>query len=331
MKNRQSSIVNRQSGRRKRTLSVAAAKSLGYEFDSITAADAGSGLDVTLVGLFRYKKYAAIKAAFERGQFLRNLAALAGVVETVSEAARKLGLSSGQVLRDILDTDIEAANLWNQRRLDTKIAAREGLITAAAAGNQAAIRAIENYLRDDAKPAPGGPDLNKLIQRQVADLFGCDRLTVRNWTDKQGCPRNVDGSFDLGAVIRWRLDYEKRKSGSHIEPADKLRDLKAEEKQLDIAERRGSLLDRDEVIAGLVARCQAMVSAFNYKRREVATMCHNQTIENIEDILGRFFDDIQRRQLELPDFLSLPEDAEAILKECFIILATEGTEVTEKG
>lgn len=311
-------------------MTVAAAKSLGYTCENLTAADTASGLDVTLAGLFRYKKYSAQKAAFERGQFLRNLEALAGVVETVSEAARKLGLAGGTALREILDTDSEAGNLWNQKRLDTKIKAREGLIVAAESGNQAAIRAIENYLRDDARPAASAPDMHKLTQKAIADLFDVDRLTVRNWTERHNCPRNVDGSFDLGSVIRWRLDFEKRKSGAHIEPADELRDLKAEEKRLNIAQRRGSLLDRDEVIAGLVARVQQMVTAFNYRRREVATMCHNQTVENIENILGRFFDDIQRRQLELPDFLELPAAAAEKLKECFKCLATEGTEVTEK-
>jgi len=320
MKNRKSKIANRKSSRRRRTLSVAAAKSLGYEFDSITAADAGSGLDVTLVGLFRYKKYENLKKAFERGQFLRNLAGLAGVVETVSEAARKLGLASGSALREILDTDLEAANLWNQRRLDTKIKAREGLITAAADGNQAAIRAIENYLRDDQRPASGGPDLHKLMQKDIADLFDVDRLTVRNWAERHNCPRNSDGSYDLASVIRWWRDFEKRRSGTHIEPADKLRDLKAEEKKLDLMERQHSLLDREEVISGLVARCQAMVGAFNYKRRELANMVHNQTIEGVEDILGRFFEDLQRQQLEVPEFLELPAAAAEKLKECFELL-----------
>ena len=311
MKNRKSKIANRKS------LSPVRAKSLGYEYDSITAADAGSGLDVTLAGLFRYKKYASIKAAFERGQFLRNLAGLAGVVETVSEAARKLDLASGQVLREILDTDLEAANLWNQRRLDTKIKAREGLITAAADGNQAAIRAIENYLRDDARPAAGGPDLHKLMQKDIADLFDVDRLTVRNWTDRHNCPRNVDGTFDLASVIRWWKQFEQRKSGPHVVSADPLRDMKTEEKRLDLAERRGELLDREEVISGLAARVQVMVGAFNYKRRELANMVHNQTIEGVEDILGRFFEDLQRQQLELPEFLSLPAEAEATLKLLF--------------
>jgi len=64
--------------RPRRSLTVAAAKSLGYLSENITAADADSGLDVTLAGLFRYKKYAHLKAAFERGQFLRNLEAEAG-------------------------------------------------------------------------------------------------------------------------------------------------------------------------------------------------------------------------------------------------------------
>jgi len=316
MKNRKSSIINRKS------LTAVAVKSLGYECENLTAADDASGLGITLAGLFRYKKYAKLKAAWQRGQFLRNLKALAGVVETVSEAARKLELSSGQELRDILDTDIEAANIWNQTRLDTKIKAREGLIAAAAEGNQAAIRAIENYLRDDQRPAAGGADFHKLIQKSVADLFDVDRLTVRNWTDRHNCPRNTDGTFDLASVIRWWKDFEKRKSGTHVEASDKLRDLKAEEKKLDLLERQHSLLDREEVIAGLVARAQNMVAAFNYKRRELANMVHNQTIEGVEDILGRFFEDLQRQQLEVPEFLELPEAAAERLKECFELLGS---------
>jgi len=328
--NRKSTIVNRQSRSRKAKLSIAAAKSLGYTSENQTAADAASGLDVTLAGLFRYKKYATQKKAFERGQFLRNLEALAGVVETVSEAARKLGLASGSALREILDTDIEAGNLWNQKRLDTKIKAREGLITAAEAGNQAAIRAIENYLRDDQRPAAAGPDLHKLMQKSIADLFDVDRLTVRNWTERHNCPRNADGSFDLASVIRWWKGYESRKSGAHVEPGDKLRTLKAEEKQLDIAQRRGELLDRNEVIAGLVARCQLAVGAFNYKRRELANMVHNQTVEGIEDILGRFFEDLQRQQLDVPEFLELPAEAAGKLQECFKLLTAENAETAEK-
>jgi len=290
----------------------------------MTAADAASGLDVTLAGLFRYKKYAAVKAAYERGRFLRELEDTASVVETVSEAARKLKLSSGAELRGILDSDAEAADIWQSRRLATRIETRKGLIAAAAAGNQAAIRVVENYLKDD-QAAPAGSDLTKLMQKEIAELFDVNRVTVNDWTNRHKMPRNADGSYNLYEIIRWYGEFARGKATGRMPTADTLRELKAEEKKLDIAARRGELLDRQEVIAGLVGRYQQMVTAFTYKRRQLATMCHNQTVENIEDILGRFFGDIRRKQLELPDFLDLPEAAEKKLVECFEILATEGT------
>lgn len=318
--------ANRKSkGRSRRALTAVKAKSLGYECEDLTAADAVSGLDVTLAGLFRYKKYAPLKKAFERGQFLRNLKAKAGVVDTVSEAASALKLASGQELRNILDRDDEAADIWYQKRLDTRIRVREAMLETAKGGNQAAIRVVENYLKDEDKGRPAGTDLTRLIQKDIADLFDVTRITVGDWSNKHKCPRNADGSYNLYEVIRWYAEFVKSKSTGRMLPADTMRDLKAEGLRLDLAERQHSLLDREEVIAGLVARCQAMVGAFNYKRRELANMVHNQTIEGVEDILGRFFEDLQRQQLEVPEFLELPAAAAEKLQECFNILTTKDT------
>lgn len=295
-------------------ISQAFSKRLGYISENLADADTIADTAIPLSEIF--KRNPKAEQAFGKGQFLRNLKSLASVVETVSEAARKLGLSSGAELRELIDTDPEVGDLWNQTRLNTKIAAREALLGAAKDGNQAAIRVVENYLKDDAK-VPAGPDMHHLSQKQVADLFDVDRITVRNWEIRDKLLRNSDGSYDLYAVLKWYKDYMARKSGAGAPAADTLRDMKAEQMKLDLAERKGQLLVREEVIAGLVARAQSMVSAFNYKRRELASMCHGQTVEGIEDILGRFFAELQRKQLELPDFLELPENAEKLLQQLF--------------
>jgi len=313
MKNPKPHIVNR-----KYKISQTAARRLGYECADLVEADSAAGLSRPLAKVLEKDPKAA--EAFEQGQFLRNLKALASVVETVSEAARKLGLSGGNELRELIDTDAEVGDLWNQTRLNTKIQAREALLEAAKDGNQAAIRVVENYLKDDAK-VPAGPDMRHLSQKQIAELFDVDRLTVRNWELRDKLMRNADGTYDLYDVLKWFKDYSERKAGTHVAPADELRDLKAAEKKLDLAERKKRLLPREEVIAGLVARVQAMVSAFNYKRRELASMCHGQTVQGIEDILNRFFEELQRKQLELPEFLELPAEAETKLAEIFEMLS----------
>jgi len=313
LKNRQLKTENRKSARRASRISQARVKRLGYECENMAAADVEANLSRGLADVLKVD--AKLVAAWERGRFLRNLEALAGVVETVSEAAGKLKLSSGQALRSILDSDPEAANIWDQTRLDTRIKTRQGLLKAVEDGNQQAIRVVENYLRDDQRAAAAGPDIKTMLQRQVAELFDVTRITVKNWVDRHGCPQNSDGSFDLGQVIKWNMNYQSRKAGGHIESTDKLRDLKAETMALALSEKKGELLPREEVIAGLIARWSNIVSAFRYKRRELATMCHNQTVEGIEDILGRFFAELQGRQLEIPEFLSLPAEAERKFRE----------------
>jgi len=321
---RQSKIVNRQS-RRRRSLSVAAAKSLGYLSENISQADADSGLDVTLAGLFRYKKYAHLKAAFERGQFLRNLKAIAGVVDTVSEAAAALKLSSGMELRNILDTDIEVADIWYQTRLDTRIRVREAMLQAAKDGNQKAIAVVENYLKDQDAQRPAGSDLTRLLQKEIADLFDVNRVTVNDWCNKQKCPRNSDGTHNLYEVIRWYGDYERGKTTGKMPSADTLRDVNAEINRLKLAKMRDELVEIEPVVAGLVKRWQVMVAAFQYKRRELATMCHGQTVDSMIDIFSRHFDDLQRQMLDVSDVLELPAAAEEKLKELFEIIATKVT------
>jgi DNA-binding transcriptional regulator YiaG len=266
------------------------------------------------------KRDQKLQESWERGQFLRNLKALASVVETVTEAAKKLGLSSGSELRDLLDSDSEISDLWSQTRLDTKIKAREALLEAAKAGNQAAIRVVENYLKDDQK-VPAGPDLHHLSQKLLAELFDIDRLTVRNWELRDKLPRNADGSYDLYVTVKWHKDYMARKSSLTAPAADTMRDMKTEQLRLDLEERKANLIARNDVIAGLVARVQAMVAALENKKRELASMCHGQTIEGIEDIIGRFFEELQRNQSEIPEFLEIPPEAEKKLQQCLEILS----------
>jgi len=308
-KNRKSKISNRKS-----QMTEASAQRLGYACKDIAEADAAAGIRPNLAKyLGRHPRF---KTAFERGRFLANLKALAGVVETVSEAAHKLGLVSGEALREILDSDAEAADIWSQTRLDTIIQARQALLTAAKEGNQTAIRAVENYLREEKQATGPAMDQMHLSQKEICELFSVSRVTLGEWQSKQGLPRNVDKTYNLPDMIRWYGEFCSRKQGGRILPADKLRDLKAEEKAIDLAERRGRLRDIEEVISGLAIRWQRIVGAFRYKRRELAMMVHGQTVERIEDALGRFFEDIQRAWCEkLPEFVDVPAEAEGKLNE----------------
>lgn len=322
--NRQSSIVNRKSPRT--ALSEAAAQRLGFEHTDLAAADAVAGLKRNLAKLLGSPRHPRLKAAFQRGQFLRNLRGLAGVVATVSEAAGKLGLANGEALREILDTDAEAADIWGQTRLDTILDARAALLAAAKDGNTTAIRTVENYLREEKQASGGGADLDHLTQKDICELLAVTRVTLADWQKGHRMPRNADRSYNLSAVIGWYADFLKSKASGPAPPADTLRDMKAEKMRLEVRRQKGELLDRVEVVGGFVARWQMLVGAFTYKRRELAMMLHGQTADGIEQILGRFFEDRQAELLEVPEFLRLPATAEKKLAECYELLTTNGHE-----
>jgi len=66
-------------------------------------------------------------------------------------------------------------------------------------------------------------------------------------------------------------------------------------------------LNRDEVIAGFVARWQRIVTTFKDNKHKLALKVHGQTMDTTEDILGEFFDYAQRSWMNLPEYLPLKD------------------------
>jgi len=307
---------------------------LGFECEDLAAADIILGkerprLRGTLSGYIG--KHPELGAAWERGQLLRNIRACAAAIMTVSQAAKLLGFNRGAELRELLDTDNEVRNIWEQTRIQAIVSAKTALAEAAKSGNQQAIKAMEIFLCDEGEGRAVNINYSALTINQMADLFGVTRQTIYDWYTKHGLLRNTEGGIDLKSAIEWYGNFVKRRTDGRILPADKLRDLKAEEKKIDLAQRRHRLLDREEVMAGLLGRWQKIVGAFKYKGRELATMVHGQTVDGSEDILNRFFEDLQREWLTVPEFLYLPPGAEKRLEELLVILRSDGAGPKDKG
>jgi len=270
------------------------------------------------------KKYPQLGEAWERGQLLRNLKGCAAAIMTVTQAAKLLGFERGRELRELLDTDSEVCDLWEQTRIEAVAAAKQALAEAAKSGNQQAIKAVESFLYDEGEGRAANINYSALTINQMADLFGVTRQTIHDWYSKHGLVRNAEGGINLKDAITWYGNFAKRKVNGRLLPADKLRDLKAEEKIIDLAERRHELLPREEVAAGLLTRWGKIVGSFKYKGRELASMVHGQTVDGIEDILSRFFEDLQREWLTVPEYLYLPPGAEKRLEELLVLLKEGG-------
>lgn len=56
-------------------------------------------------------------------------------------------------------------------------------------------------------------DMRRARQVDVGLLFGVTGKTVREWGVEGGCPRNLDGSYDLREVVKWYVARERGSGG----------------------------------------------------------------------------------------------------------------------
>jgi len=316
--------------RRKRLpISCVRVRQLAIECENMAAAQEAVGIGRPLGEIFA--EFSQLARAWDRGRFLRNLGGLASTAATVKEAAEAMGLTD-QRLTEILSGDPEAADTWNQSRLSTVIDIKTALVAAAKEGNAAAIKKIEVVLgREIAHKAA---DFSRLSIEQLVDLLGITRQTLHDWVTNQGCPRNVDKTFNLKIVLPWIIDFEMKKLNrspcrSSLARTDPFKAAKAEKLEMDLAVQRAQLLDRDEVIAGQLARYQNILNAFNRKAEDLAMVIHGQGPDKITEILNGFFDDVLRSQCKVPEFLRLTDENEKLLLKLLGRLKPEGQLATE--
>jgi hypothetical protein len=90
-------------------------------------------------------------------------------------------------------------------------------------------------------------DFDKLAQEELARVHGTTARTIRDW-DAAGHPRNVDNTYSAAASIKWRIDRELHDGLNLDAERARLARAQSEKAELDLRVRRGSLLERDEVI-----------------------------------------------------------------------------------
>lgn len=283
-------------------------------------ADEALGADKPLAELVIEKP--RIRQAWERGRFLRRLRDLAATPVTVSEAARKLELPNGHILREMLDSDPEVGDLWYQTRLEVFVEAKTALVTAAKAGNQAAIRAVETLLRDEERQA-SSCDLDHISTEQLCLISGKTRQTVHEWL-KKGLPRNGDKTFNLADFVPWFEHHVEQRGGAGSVTAklNPFQQKKVQLMEIELARQKGELLDRNQVLAGIAVRYQRMLSA-RTKIDDLAVRCHGKALEDVREQLEEFFEEMVRLQADDFDELRLPPAAEERFVECLQILQGE--------
>lgn len=261
-------------------------------------------------------KHPKLKAAWDRGRFLRNLRDLARTGASVTQAAKKLRLANGRVLRAMIDEDIEVGDLWEQTQLEVYIEIKTAIIEAAKEGKADAVRAVENFLLEE-KESPEF-DVSHTTTLQLKELIGKTRQTIHEWHTKYGLPRNADKTFDLSIFFSWYEDFLLRKislgekSGTIMDP---LRAMRAEKLKVELASHKNQLVDRNEIVIQQVAWCHNLITICERNVEELARLCCNQPREKIMEIHRVFFRELHAAAVNIPRALHLPAAQEKKLKK----------------
>jgi len=276
-----------------------------------TMIEAQNSLPTTGIALAEMiQRHDKLAEAWHRGQFLRNVRNLASVPVSLDEAAKRLNLNGPDDLRRMLETDAEVGDLWRQSRQEAFIKIKLALVKTAFEGNQTAIRTVENLLRAEMEyKISSGPQ--RLRITDIANLTGQLRGTVHNWVSRYQMPLGTDKTIELKDFVRWFETFTSEKAaaknGGKKDQSNRLHQVKAEQIEMEIKRRRHELLDRDEVMAGIVARHQLLVNSLKQKAPQIAQLCQGQKPERVIKIISDALADICRELCQIPAQLRLPE------------------------
>lgn len=288
-------------------------KLLGLTCSSISEAENKiKKMDLTKI----LAEHEELEIAWNQGRFLRNLRALASAAMTVEEASEKLGMANPQELYNMIDTDIEVADTWKQTRQEAFIKIKFAMIKQANKGNQAAIRVIEPFLQDEMHQETDVFDFSHITTVQLAHMFGKSRQTIYKYRTQNGMPANDDDTFDLRKILPWLEDFTERKfkdkysrDNGNLDP---LKKIKAERLELELKKAHSQLLDREKVMAGLLARHQIVLFWAERRPDELGRLCHGQKPERIAELIKDSVIELRRDLCHVPEELKLPKDAEEL-------------------
>ena len=253
-----------------------------------------------------------LKAAFERGRFLKNLAECAASGATIADAEHDLDMPAGE-LDKILAADTEAADIWNQSIRKTLNKLRRQMLDKVDEASVPALKIMYSMLRKQIVSAPA--DLTHLTWLQISEITGGkSRMTVQSdWPTKYGCPRNADGTYNLKDFVPWyvKFEIEKLPPGKTAVP-EALRDKKAEMLDIELKEKIGQLLDRKSVVAGLLGREQLDKNMYDKLLDKVPGLVENQPMERIRKILEEAYLEIKNEKTKYKIELKLGEEAQKL-------------------
>ena len=274
------------------------------------------GLDpVTFGRILRDKKRAA--DAWLRGHRLYSLARMAESGTPRPEAAAALEMSADE-LDALLADDAEMRVTWTTGHSEYARQLRSRLQDQAREGSVAALRQLLGEIGQEGQRAASQVDFRALTQQQILEVlqpFIRTRQSLNLWEkETPASPRNKDGTYPLADFLVWFVARRIRQAaaggpGTAEDEDLRLKRARREKIELENRHRRAELLDRNEVIAGLVARAQTLVAWLEGKPSALAAVLQGQPPARIVEYLDKEFAELRRTMMDPPEVLRLPPGA----------------------
>ncbi len=282
----------------------------------------------SLEGLLKTRKRAA--AAWRRGRRLFEVEGMARTGCTRPAAAGALEISEAAFERELTE-DAEMGGVWLAGQAEYRRRFREMLHTEAEKGSVAAIREIVAAMEAETKgtrPA-GEPDPAAVTLGFLAKALNTTRQTLHNWGKEDNpLPRNPDGTYPLPAALAWwhRRAMSAETGGEKGDRDEMLKAEKIEKLRLENAARRGELLDRRLVAAGVVARAQQVVSWLEGRSASLTSRIQGQPPKRMMATLDGDFAELRRTMMRPPEWLRLEGEAATLLGKLMKVLEAKGDE-----
>jgi len=177
-------------------------KNWGLKYETMAECEQKEGLEIQIHALMRFK---TLKAAWERGQFLRKLTIAGKGNASIEEVEHDLQLADGS-LEPILKNDDEAREAFNNARFATIMKVRTAIVNQVESDKvtPTTLKQLETFLRTQV--VRKDVDFDKVPTAVMEELFGVTRVTLHEWKKNRGMPVNADGSYNLKAALQqtWR-------------------------------------------------------------------------------------------------------------------------------
>ncbi len=136
-------------------------------------------------------------------------------------------------------------------------------------------------------------------QESIAELFGVAPKTIVEWQEagfpiaQRGGP-GVPSEYESADCVRWYVDREVKKVQAET-PRDRVFRLQAEGLELDLAQKRGTLIPADSIEPMIEAAIVAAREKFLTEPSRLSMMLQGRTREDCEELLRTAFESFLTR------------------------------------